>query len=96
MNNFGILFEYSNNIRIFILLNKLLILAKISKKNHNCVEITENLVLGLICTQMCQQITKLDFLDFFGEIWPTLHCTATFEHSTDMATLDTYKFYNRG
>jgi hypothetical protein len=32
MNNFGLLFEYSNNIRIFILLNKLPILAKISKK----------------------------------------------------------------
>jgi hypothetical protein len=30
MNNFGLLFEYSNNIPIFILLNKLPILAKIS------------------------------------------------------------------
>jgi hypothetical protein len=47
MNNFGLLFEYSNNIRIFILLNKIPILAKISKKNQNCVEITENLVLRL-------------------------------------------------
>jgi hypothetical protein len=27
MNNFGLLFEFSNNIRIFILLNKLPILA---------------------------------------------------------------------
>jgi hypothetical protein len=35
MNNFGLLFEYSNNIRIFILLNKLPILAKISKKIKN-------------------------------------------------------------
>jgi hypothetical protein len=28
MNNFGLLFEYWNNIRIFILLNKLPILAQ--------------------------------------------------------------------
>jgi hypothetical protein len=47
MNNFGLLFEYSNNIRIFILLNKLPILAqnfeKIKKiqKNPNWVEIPE-------------------------------------------------------
>jgi hypothetical protein len=32
MNIFDLLFEYSNNIRIFILLNKLPILAQISKK----------------------------------------------------------------
>jgi hypothetical protein len=33
MNNFGLLFEYSNNIRILILLNKLPILAQNLKKN---------------------------------------------------------------
>jgi hypothetical protein len=57
MNNFGLLFEYSNNIQIFILLNKLPILAKISKISKiskNCVEITEHLVLGLICTEITQ------------------------------------------
>jgi hypothetical protein len=32
MNIFDLLFEYSNNIRIFILLNKLPILAQNSKK----------------------------------------------------------------
>jgi hypothetical protein len=32
MNNFGLLFEYLNNIRIFILLNKLRILAQNFKK----------------------------------------------------------------
>jgi hypothetical protein len=31
------------------------------QKNPNCVEITEYHVLGLICTQKGQQITKLDF-----------------------------------
>jgi hypothetical protein len=45
MNIFDLLFEYSNNIRIFILLNKLPILAqkskKIQKTNPNWVEITE-------------------------------------------------------
>jgi hypothetical protein len=57
MNNLGLLFEYSNNIRIFILLKKRLILAqniKKSKKNPNWVEITEYHVLGLICTQRGQ------------------------------------------
>jgi hypothetical protein len=57
-----------SNIRIFILLNKLPILANISKKNQNCDEITDFLVLGLICTQMGQQITKLDLLDVFVNI----------------------------
>jgi hypothetical protein len=48
MNNFGLLFEYSNNIRIFILHNKLPILAQNFKKNPknppknlNWVEIQE-------------------------------------------------------
>jgi hypothetical protein len=48
MNIFDLLFEYSNNIPIFILLNKLPILAQKSKKiqkiqqnNSNWVEITE-------------------------------------------------------
>jgi hypothetical protein len=48
MNIIDLLFEYSNNIRIFILLNKKSILAqkfkknqKIQKKNPNWVEITE-------------------------------------------------------
>jgi hypothetical protein len=75
MNNFRLLFEYSNNIRIFILLNKLPILAqnfKKSKKNPNCVEITEYHVLVLFCTQKGQQITTLYFekkiWNFFGKI----------------------------
>jgi hypothetical protein len=67
MNNFGLLFEYSNNIGIFILLNILPILAKISKKNQNFVEITEHFVLGLICTQKGQQITKWDCFGFFSK-----------------------------
>jgi hypothetical protein len=58
MNNFLLLFEYSINIPIFILLNKLPILAKISTKKS---KLRRNLVLGLICTQK-EQITKLDFL----------------------------------
>jgi hypothetical protein len=41
MNIFDLLFEYSNNIRIFILLKKLAILAQNSKKKTNWVEITE-------------------------------------------------------
>jgi hypothetical protein len=65
MNNFGLLFEYSNNIRIFILLNKLPILAQNFKKKK-MVEITEYHVLGLFCTQKGQQISKLDFGMFFG------------------------------
>jgi hypothetical protein len=62
MNNFGLLFEYSNNIRIFISLNKLPILPKLSKKskkskkNPNWVEIPEYHVKGLICPQKGQQI----------------------------------------
>jgi hypothetical protein len=31
------------------------------------LEITENPVLGLICTQKGQQITKLDFFGFFSK-----------------------------
>jgi hypothetical protein len=78
MNIFDLLFEYSNNIRIFILLYKLPIFAQNSKKiqkkksklgRHN--RISE---LGLICTQKGQQINKLDFsmflvflLNFFFE-----------------------------
>jgi hypothetical protein len=64
MNNFGLLFEYSNNTRIFILLNKLTISPqnfKKIKKNQKWVEIQEYHVLGLICTQKGQQIRKLDF-----------------------------------
>jgi hypothetical protein len=61
MNIFDLLFEYTNNIRIFILLNKL---PKLGRNNR----ISE---LGLICTQKGQQINKLDFsmfLVFFGKI----------------------------
>jgi hypothetical protein len=90
------------NIRIFIhsticfifgiLIKILHILAKISKKNQNCIEITENLVLGLICVN---KLLNWIFWIFWRNItYPTLHCTVTFEHSTDMATFDTYKFYN--
>jgi hypothetical protein len=59
MNNFGLLFEYSNNIGIFILLNKLPILAQHFKKRPkipNWVEITEYYVLGLICTQKVNKL----------------------------------------
>jgi hypothetical protein len=61
MNNFGLLFEYLNIIQILILHTKLPILAQKKKlpKILNCVEITEYHVLGLICTQKSQQITKL-------------------------------------
>jgi hypothetical protein len=62
MNNFGLLFEYSNNIRIFILLNKLPILAQNFKKNPKKSKLCDYHVLGLICTQIVskgQQITKL-------------------------------------
>jgi hypothetical protein len=46
MNIFDLLLEYSNNIRIFILLNKLPILAKnLKKKNQSWVEITEYHIL---------------------------------------------------
>jgi hypothetical protein len=77
MNNFGLLFKYSNNIRIFILLNKLPILAQNKKiqKIQNCVEITEYHVLGLICTQKGQQITKLVLsmflIHFLEKFWPS-------------------------
>jgi hypothetical protein len=76
MNILDLLFEYSNNIRIFILLNKKPILAKNFKKFQKIPKksllgrnnrISE---LGLICTQKGQQITKLDcsmFLVFFLE-----------------------------
>jgi hypothetical protein len=53
MNKFGLLFEYSNNIRILILLNKLPILdqnfkkIKKIKKNLNWVEIPEYHVFAL-------------------------------------------------
>jgi hypothetical protein len=40
MNNFGLLFEYLNNIRIFILLNKLPILAQKSKKLGRNIQIS--------------------------------------------------------
>jgi hypothetical protein len=70
---------YSNNeyfrlfIRMFILLNKLPILAqKNPKKNQNWVEITKYNVLVYIFTQKCQQITKLDFyrvfIKYFGKM----------------------------
>jgi hypothetical protein len=60
MNIFDLFFEYSNNIRIFILLNKLPILAQNSKKSKlgRNNRISE---LGLICNQKGQQINKLDF-----------------------------------
>jgi hypothetical protein len=54
MNIFDLLFEYLNNIRIFILLNKLPILAqnlknlktpKSPKENQSWVEITEYYIL---------------------------------------------------
>jgi hypothetical protein len=64
INIFDFLFEY-------FLLNKLPILAKKKIKNQNWVEITEYHVLAYICTQTCQQITKLDFFDlkkYFGKI----------------------------
>jgi hypothetical protein len=81
MNIFDLLFEYSNNIWIFILLNKLPILAQNSKKIQKKISklgrnnrISE---LGLICTQKGQQINKLDFsmfLVFFLEkLFKSLH-----------------------
>jgi hypothetical protein len=48
-------------IQIFEYLFYVIKIQKKSKKNLNWVEITENHVLGLICTQKGQQITKLDF-----------------------------------
>jgi hypothetical protein len=70
MNLFGLCFEYLNNIGIFILLNKLSILAQTSKKNQNCVERPENSVSRLICIQNGQQITKLIglFTKYFGKL----------------------------
>jgi hypothetical protein len=75
LNNIRLLFEYSNNIRIFILLNKLLILGFSPKfqKKSNWVEITEYNVLGLICTQKSQQITKLVLYFFWKKMAEMLH-----------------------
>jgi hypothetical protein len=71
MNNFGLLFEYSNNIRIFILLNKLPILAKISKKKKSKLPRNNRKFCFRVnlhsLAQMGQQITKLDFFGFFSK-----------------------------
>jgi hypothetical protein len=67
MNIFDLLFEYSNNIRIFILLNKYRFKPKNSKKIKKSQKKSKlgrnNRIseLGLICTQKGQQITKFDF-----------------------------------
>jgi hypothetical protein len=45
MNMFDLLFEYSNNIRIFMLLNKLPILAQNLQKNQSWLEMTEYHIL---------------------------------------------------
>jgi hypothetical protein len=76
MNIFDLLFEYSNNIRIFILLYKLPTLEfspkfqKNPKKKSKLGRNNRISELGLICTQKGQQIYKLDvsmFLVFFLE-----------------------------